>query len=175
MAIVLRAVDAQIFKDRTQGSKAGSGDGSAKRALWLLMRSHSVFYARQAALPDWLFAFQHELGSKTFDGRDDLLMLSALLDEVDTVVAGVQRGHGTLRPEHWRSLLAEFDHASGAFGPAVAVLVAGAVAPLDNVINPDSPPAAEDVSAFEGAIGRTRVALCDPSVRLAAWDDALDE
>ena len=50
------------------------------------MRSHSVVYAHQAALPDWLAVLQHELGSKSFDGRNDLLMVSAVLDELDTVV-----------------------------------------------------------------------------------------
>jgi hypothetical protein len=40
-----------------------------------VVRSHSVIYARQAGLPTWLFVLQHELGSKVFDGRDDLLML----------------------------------------------------------------------------------------------------
>jgi hypothetical protein len=30
------------------------------------MRSHSVVYAHQAALPDWLAVLQHELGSKSF-------------------------------------------------------------------------------------------------------------
>jgi hypothetical protein len=40
---------------------------------------------------------QHELGGDEFDGRDDLLMLSAVLDELDTVVAGALLG-----PRHER-------------------------------------------------------------------------
>jgi hypothetical protein len=143
------------------------------RAYACVVRSHSVTYARQAALPDWLFTFQHELGSKVFDGRDDLLMLSAVLDELDTVVAGVQRGHGTLARPHWQSLLAEFDHTREAIGPGVAELVAVALATLNGAIDRDSPPTMSNASVLETAIRHMRVALCDPSVRCAAWDDAL--
>lgn len=138
-----------------------------------VMRSHSVMYARQAALPDWLFVFQHELGSKLFDGRDDLLMLSAVLDELDTVVAGVQLGHGTLARPHWQSLLAELDHTTGALGPCVTELVAVALTPLNGEIDRNSPPTTSNASALALAIEQTRAALYDPSVRRAAWDDAL--
>ncbi len=138
------------------------------------MRSHSVMYARQAALPDWLFVFQHELGSKLFDGRDDLLMLSAVLDELDTVVAGVQHGHGTLARPHWQSLLAELDHTKGVFGPGVTELVAVALTPLNGAVDRNSPPTMSNASALGLAIEQTRVALCDPLVRRTAWDDALD-
>jgi len=137
------------------------------------MRSHSVIYARQAGLPDWLFVLQHELGSKVFDGRDDLLMLSAVLDELDTMVAGVQRGHGTLVRPHWQSLLAEIDHTTAALGPDVTELVAIALTPLNGAIDAKSPPTEANVSALGRAIEQTRVALCDPAVRRAAWDDAL--
>jgi len=74
------------------------------------VHSHSVLYARQEGLPDWLAVLQHELGGDEFDGRDDLLMLSAVLDEFDTVVAGALLGHGTLLPVHWQSLLGELEH-----------------------------------------------------------------
>jgi hypothetical protein len=137
------------------------------------MRSHSVVYARQAELPNWLCAFQHELGTKMFDGRDDLLMLSAVLDELDTVVAGLQRHHGTLARPHWHSLLAELDHTREAFGPCVAELVAVALTPLNAAIDRNLPPTVSNASALGTAIEQTRVALCDPSVRCAAWDDAL--
>lgn len=138
-----------------------------------VMRSHSVMYARQATLPDWLFVFQHELESKLFDGRDDLLMLSAVLDELDTVATGVQRGHGTLARPHWQSLVAELDHTAEALGPGLMELVAVALTPLDGAIDRGSPPTASSSSALSLAIEQTRAALCDPSVRRAAWDDAL--
>jgi hypothetical protein len=105
-------------------------------------------YARQAALPDWLFVFQHELESKVFDGRDDLLMLSAVLDELDTVVAGVQRRHGTLARPHWQSLLAELDHTTEALGPGVTEIVAVALTPLNGAIDRNSPPTMSDASAL---------------------------
>lgn len=138
------------------------------------MRSHSVMYARQAALPDWLFALQHELGSKVFDGRRDLLMLSAVLDELDTVVAGLQRGHGTLGRPHWQSLLAELGHTREALGPTAAALVTVALTPLNDTTHRDSPPTMSTAGALASAIEQTRIALCEPSVRCAAWDDALE-
>jgi hypothetical protein len=138
-----------------------------------VVRSHSVIYARQAGLPTWLFVLQHELGSKVFDGRDDLLMLSAVLDELDTVVAGVQRGHGTLRLPHWQSLLDEIDHTTAALGPDVTKLVAIALMPLNAVIDRNSPPTEANASAIGRAIQQARESLCDPGVRRAAWDDAL--
>lgn len=58
------------------------------------MRLHSVTYARQTALPDWLAVMQHELGGGGLHGRDDLLMLSAVLHELDTVLTGALMGHG---------------------------------------------------------------------------------
>jgi hypothetical protein len=137
------------------------------------MRLHSVMYARQAALPDWLFVFQHELGSKQFDGRDDLLMLSAVLDELDTVVTGVQRDHGTPARLHWQSLLAELDHTTEALGSGVAELVAVALAQLNGVIDHDSLPTMSNASVLALAIEQARAALCDPAVRCVAWDDAL--
>jgi hypothetical protein len=137
------------------------------------MRSHSVVYALQASLPDWLFAFQHELGSNAFDGRDDLLMLSAVLDELDAVVVGVKRGHGTPARPHWHSLLAELDHTNEAFGPGVAELVTGALTPLRGAIDRGSPPTVSNASGLGTAIEQVRVALRDPRIRRAAWDDAL--
>jgi hypothetical protein len=137
------------------------------------MRSHDVMYVQQAELPDWLFVLQHELGSKVFDGRDDLLMLSAVLDELDTVVAGVQRGHGTLVRPHWQSLVAEMDHTTAALGPDVTELVAIALTPLNGAIDRGSPPTEANAPAIGRAIEQTRETLCDPGARRAAWDDAL--
>ena len=138
-----------------------------------VMRSHDVMYVQQAELPDWLFVLQHELGSKVFDGRDDLLMLSAVLDELDTVVAGVQRGHGTLVRPHWQSLVAEMDHTTAAIGPDVTELVAIALTPLNGAIDRGSPPTEANAPAIGRAIEQTRETLCDPGARRAAWDDAL--
>jgi hypothetical protein len=138
------------------------------------MRSHSVLYAYQAALPDWLAVLQHELGSESFDGRDDLLMISAVLDELDTVVAGGVRGHGMLLRPHWQSLLSELDHTREAIGPEVSQFLAKPLASLDDALDPKTPPSASEAAALGASIERFRTALGDPSVRRSAWDDALD-
>jgi hypothetical protein len=138
------------------------------------VRSHSVIYARQAALPDWLAVLQHELGSKDLDGRADLLMISAVLDELDTVVDGAIRGHGTLARPHWQSLLAELDHTRAANGPNVSRLLATPFASLDAALDPKTTPSAADAPRLGESIAQCRAALGDPAVRHGAWDDAVD-
>lgn len=138
------------------------------------MRSHSVLYARQEGLPDWLAVLQHELGGDEFDGRDDLLMLSAVLDELDTVVVGMLLGHGTLLPVHWQSLLGEFEHTRQAFGPAVNTTLSPILSALERSLDPSGPPTKASASELQARLVEARQGLGEPPIREAAWDDVLE-
>ncbi|HEY7934884.1 MAG TPA: hypothetical protein VID48_13780 [Solirubrobacteraceae bacterium] len=100
-------------------------------------------------------------------------MLSAVLDELHTIVAGVLLGHGTLSPFHWRSLLWEFEHTRQAFGPAVATALLPILSALERSLDPSGPPTKASAGELRDRLTEARQGLREPPLRKAAWDDVL--
>jgi hypothetical protein len=139
------------------------------------VRSHSLTYSRQSAMEDWLGVFQHQLAGGGDDGRDDQLMPSAMLEELEGLVRGADAGLDPPNRFHWKVLRDELASTQSALGSATLAATTKAWAALERALVAGGPPQdAAQAGPLRDAIADTRRALGDPAVRQAAWDDALE-
>jgi hypothetical protein len=141
------------------------------------MRSHKLTYSRQVALPDWLYTFQHQIASGGKDKRPDRLLPTAIIEDIAAVARGILEGHGTMRREHWDSLLEDADRCHATLGPRAKQVLQPAWAAARSEFLAARParqaqttmPAAQRLAT---AASQLRSRLADAPVRQACWDDA---
>jgi hypothetical protein len=139
------------------------------------VRSHSLTYSRQSAMDDWLGVFQHQLAGRGDDGRDDLLMPSAVLEELEGLVRGADAGLDPPNQFHWKALRDELASTQSALGPTTLAVTTEGWAALERALAASRPPRdAAQAEPLRDAIAVIRRALSEPAVRQAAWDDALN-